>query len=123
MKKRFSIFIVSILVVAFVGCAVQPAADTGDLIYSYSDGAGNAYTLVDSILTYDPITPLESSSGEYSGGAPAQVTLSQANHNALTSLLDEAVADKSIQIENRVKFSPLSHNINLVNQTRAAKNY
>lgn len=47
----------------------------------FSDGSGNRYTVTraedgSAQLVYEPVTPKESSSGTYSGGAPADVMLS-----------------------------------------------
>lgn len=54
----------------------EGAVEPGPWRISYSDGSGNATEVWSDGATvswrYDPVTPKESSSGTYSGGAPAQ---------------------------------------------------
>lgn len=90
--------LIALLVLLLAGCASPET-------YSYSDGSGNAYTLQNRTLSYDPVTPLESSSGEYDGGKAATVDVTPENHDALVHLFDAAMADTSDHIKNRVKMS------------------
>lgn len=99
MKKLISILSTAMLTFTLVGCSSDEPA------YSYSDGAGNTYWIQGATLTYDPVTPLESSSGEYSGGEPATIELTQDEHAAIVSLFDVAIGDTSNHIENRVMMS------------------
>ena len=57
-------------------------------MYSYSDGSGNTYFITETTITYSPVTPLESSSGLYSGGEPANITIDKATFQNVVSLLE-----------------------------------
>jgi|GEM_PF-1066827 len=70
-------------------------------MYSYSDGSGNTYFITETTITYSPVTPLESSSGLYSGGEPANITIDKATFQNVVSLLEDAIADTESQVENR----------------------
>lgn len=98
MKKIFlTILITGIL---FAGCT-NNSMD----MYSYSDGSGNAYFISETSLIYNPVTPLESSSGEYDGGSPAEVALTAEDYEMLKDLLESAINDPQDQIENREMMS------------------
>lgn len=98
MKKIFlTILITGIL---FAGCA-----NNSTNMYSYSDGSGNAYFISETSLIYNPVTPLESSSGEYDGGSPAEVALTAEDYEMLKDLLESAINDPQDQIENREMMS------------------
>ncbi|QOI98095.1 MAG: hypothetical protein HRU69_11630 [Flammeovirgaceae bacterium] len=76
---------------------------TADTIYQYADGSGNRYTLRGNTLTYDPVTPTESSTGTYSGGEPKSVTLTAQQVKLIIRVLEEATKKTSDHIENREK--------------------
>lgn len=62
-------------------------------MYTYVDGNNNTYRLdSDDILSYDPITPSESSSGSYSGGQPISIRLDSEPANRLRKTLDKAIS-------------------------------
>lgn len=96
-KLFFTIFVMGIVL---SGCA-----DSSEEVYSYSDGAGNAYFISATSLVYNPVTPLKSSSGEYSGGSPAEVALTAEEYEMLIGLLESAINSTANQIENREKMS------------------
>ncbi len=75
--------------------------------YSYFDGSGNQYrlTLDPLVLEYNPIQPLESSSGEYSGGEAYRYVLTSEQLDALKNAIDIAVSDTIHHISNRVMMS------------------
>lgn len=58
-------------------------------VVNFSDGSGNRYTVSgvgadgEARLVYSPVTPEQSSSGTYSGGAPADLQLSAENTSDL----------------------------------------
>jgi hypothetical protein len=57
----------------------------------YIDGNNNRFTIdAAKVITYNPITPIESSSGMYSGGDPWTRTLSDAEYTQLVALFDAA---------------------------------
>jgi hypothetical protein len=60
--------------------------------YQYADGAGNLYLLQPDSLAYRPVTPLESSTGTYSGGEPKTVPVPPAARERLVALLERALA-------------------------------
>lgn len=75
-----------------------------------ADGSGNITTLVaegpaGATWRYDPVTPAESSSGVYSGGARASGTLGAAQVSALWAALNTLAGDTGAQIGQRVKGS------------------
>jgi hypothetical protein len=73
--------------------------------YVYADGSANRYIITADSLAYDPVTPAESSTGTYSGGDPKIVSISASQFAAITQLFDEAVANKTVHIEDRIKTS------------------
>lgn len=97
MKKLFSILLGIMLL---TGCAKQIATT-----YTYADGSGNSYVITQNTIEYTPIEPANSSSGEYDGGEYAKKEITETEYNAVASLLNEAVSDTAIHIDNRVKKS------------------
>lgn len=73
--------------------------------YVYADGSANKYTITANTLEYDPVTPEESSTGTYSGGDPKTVSISAEQFESIGQLFDKAVANKAVQIEDRIKTS------------------
>lgn len=73
--------------------------------YTYGDGSGNLYTITPALLIYDPVKPEESSTGMYNGGDPAEVPLSADTYEALRTLLDQAINNPEVHIEDRIKTS------------------
>ncbi|MBK9036892.1 MAG: hypothetical protein IPL61_37515 [Myxococcales bacterium] len=75
----------------------------------YADGAANVYrfeaTADEVEFAYEPVTPTESSTGRYSGGAPRQERL-RADDLRLAALwraVDAAVADRAHHAPARIK--------------------
>lgn len=98
MKKLFlTIFVINMIL---SGCT-NNSMD----MYSYSDGSGNTYFISETSLIYNPVTLLESSSGEYSGGSPAEVSLTTEDYEMLKDLLESAINNPQDQIENREMMS------------------
>lgn len=60
--------------------------------YAYVDGNNNMYS-IGRRLEYIPVTKAQSSSGEYSGGEPKSVEISEAQLAELGALVDRIVAD------------------------------
>ncbi|MBA3462362.1 MAG: hypothetical protein H0T46_20540 [Deltaproteobacteria bacterium] len=60
--------------------------------YAYVDGNNNTY-VIRRRLEYIPITKAQSSSGEYSGGEPKAVEISEAQLAELVALIDRIAAD------------------------------
>ncbi len=84
---------------------VNFACMKSDLRYVYADGSANRYIITPTMLEYDPVTPKESSTGTYSGGDPKTVSISTKQFESIGRLFDKAVANKAVQIKDRVKMS------------------
>ena len=71
-------------------------SQTKKMNYTYADGNGNTYRLMDLSLKYNPIQAKDSSSGTYSGGEKKEVVVTQANREKLMLLFQKAIDNKSI---------------------------
>jgi len=69
--------------------------------YKYIDGNNNTYVIQAGSIEYIPITKAQSSSGAYSGGAPAKATITQLQYNGIVTLLDEMIEDMPNRIVDR----------------------
>ena len=77
---------------------------------AYADGNGNVFLITiqdETYLEYKPVRREESSSGEYDGGKPVRKKLTSDEWAKIKSLIDAAVSNKTIRIENRVMGSGL----------------
>ena len=76
-------------------------------ILNFADGSGNQYTITSDAadanahLVYKPMTPEESSSGEYSGGSPADIQISAENTSELWRRVGALQNDPSLHSESR----------------------
>ncbi len=75
--------------------------------YEYADGNANVYVITPTELRYIPVTPIESSSGSYSGGEPKTITLNATQFQSLAALFESAFSNTDTHIENRVMMSGL----------------
>ncbi len=73
----------------------------------YSDGSANRYEISANQLSYIPVKPEESSTGMYSGGKPATISLTQPEYQKLKDLFEEAIAKTDQHITDRIKTSGL----------------
>ncbi|MCW5912886.1 MAG: hypothetical protein KIT62_17580 [Cyclobacteriaceae bacterium] len=73
----------------------------------YADGSANRYEISANRLSYIPVKPEESSTGMYSGGEPATISLTQAEYLKLKDLFDQAMAQTEEHITDRIKTSGL----------------
>ena len=74
----------------------------------YLDGSGNEYAIkVEPIITieYNPVKPLQSSSGIYDGGEYIKKEISELTYNKVISALRKAIENRDIYINDRVKGS------------------
>lgn len=69
--------------------------------YTYLDGSGNKYEWMADGLSYVPVTPEKSSSGEYSGGNPKKVGVSSEEVKLLKAAFEKAIKAKNEHQENR----------------------
>lgn len=63
--------------------------------YTYIDGNNNSYLISADSLIYDPISPIESSSGTYSGGEAKRVKLSATQFQKIETLIKSIQKDKA----------------------------
>ncbi len=69
--------------------------------YFYSDGNGNAYTISGDTLSYNPVDPMHSSSGNYSGGEARDLIMDEAQKKQIIDLLRDAISKPEIQEDKR----------------------
>ena len=74
-------------------------------VYEYADGSGNAYKIQPSSLEYIPVKKEESSSGIYSGGEAKTVTINAEQYKNISILLESAMNNTAIHINDRVLMS------------------
>lgn len=82
----------------------------------YADGSANRYEISSTELKYIPVRPEESSTGMYSGGEPAQASLTQQQYNQLKDLFESALAQTDQHLQERMKTSGLVVVVNGNNQ-------
>ncbi|MFT3980063.1 MAG: hypothetical protein QM687_06300 [Ferruginibacter sp.] len=82
--------------------------------FTFIDGNANCYFVSDSQVVYKPVTKLQSSSGEYSGGNPQTIPIDSTVFLTLQEVANSIVNNKKIHIENHIKGSGV---ITIVNQT------
>jgi hypothetical protein len=61
------------------------------VVYHYADGSANLYKVSGNTVAYIPVTPEQSSSGNYSGGEPKIVNISPIEKEKLVHLLEKAL--------------------------------
>ncbi len=77
-------------------------------ICRYLDGSGNEYIINNEAkitIEYNPVKPLQSSSGIYDGGDYIKKEISEQQYDKITSTLREAIKNRDIYINDRVKGS------------------
>ncbi|MBK9190331.1 MAG: hypothetical protein IPM77_01905 [Crocinitomicaceae bacterium] len=70
--------------------------------YLYIDGNNNDYLIKSDSIYFNPVTPNESSSGEYNGGEPKTDKLTPEEFSKIESLIKSMVKDKKNHIDNRL---------------------
>jgi len=74
----------------------------------YLDGSGNEYIInkeANITIEYNPVKPLQSSSGIYDGGEYVKKDISELQYNNIISTFREAIENRDIYINDRVKGS------------------
>lgn len=71
------------------------------VLYTYSDGSGNTYRIGAASIKYDPVMPMESSSGIYSGGDPVDIAISAEQRQQLIDLFELAFKNRTFRIDKR----------------------
>lgn len=69
--------------------------------YEYIDGNGNVYAISSTSIVYDPITPIESSTGTYSGGEPYFAAIEPKQYSDLVLVFNKCIDDPSGQSTTR----------------------
>ena len=82
--------------------------------FTFIDGNANAYVITNTQVVYKPVTKLQSSSGEYSGGKPQTIPIEPYVFFAVQEIANSIVSNTNIHIEDRVKGSGV---ITINNQT------
>jgi hypothetical protein len=80
-----------------------------DWTYSYTDGNNNTYYITPHQVVYYPISPLQSSSGLYSGGKAAQKEITDKDYAALLTLIAKISQTPTDHQEERIKFASILH--------------
>ncbi len=70
--------------------------------YTYIDGNNNDYEITSDSIFYSPISPVESSSGEYSGGNPKRAKISEEQFLKIEMMINAILKDKSNLIKTRL---------------------
>jgi hypothetical protein len=78
--------------------SLQTTIERGE--YRYADGTGNLYIIYPESIEYLPITRAESSSGNYDGGTPKTVKITDRQYRDVAAILDRALDLKSIHVGN-----------------------
>ncbi len=71
----------------------------------YLDGSGNEFIISKTTkitIEYNPVKPLQSSSGIYDGGEYVKKDISELQYNKIISTLKEAIENRDIYIDDRV---------------------
>lgn len=77
-------------------------------ICRYCDGSGNEYIINNKpkfTIEYNPVKPLQSSSGIYNGGDYVKKEISELQFDKIISTLREAIEKRDIYINDRMKGS------------------
>ncbi len=83
--QNFRYFLLWVICSSFIQCQTQKTTH----MYLYTDQNNNTYTINASEVIYNPIKPIESSSGMYSGGVITKVTITEEEFNKFASLAEE----------------------------------
>lgn len=67
----------------------------------YNDGNANAYIISTKSFKYAPVTPMESSSGTYSGGEPKDFEIEQSTFNEIFIRAEKIATTDDIKIDTR----------------------
>jgi hypothetical protein len=70
--------------------------------YTYIDGNNNDFVITSDSIFYSPVTPNESSSGEYSGGSPKRLKISAEEFLKIELIIKSIIKDKSNHIQDRL---------------------
>ncbi|TXI69480.1 MAG: hypothetical protein E6Q41_02515 [Cyclobacteriaceae bacterium] len=89
-----------ILIILIFAACMSPQPEL-----TYADGSANRYVISPTQLNYLPVKPEESSTGMYSGGEPATVTITAQQYAGLKTLFEKAIAQTDQHMADRIKTS------------------
>lgn len=98
MKKHNQI--AGVFIICFLAIA-QLSLKSKINMYTYIDGNNNVFSIAPESLSYEPISKEQSSSGEYDGGEPKMVKITNEQFTKIEGIIDAILADKSIHEKNR----------------------
>ncbi len=90
---------------AIISLAAQCNQEMDFQEFIYIDGSNNSFQVSAKSLNYEPMVPLYSNTGSYSGGAKQELALSAAQHQELIELAKAALLDTEHHLSNRPKGS------------------
>ena len=105
MKRLVIYTLLGLLIMAMSQCS-----NAQDPVYTYADGSANVYIIRNDTIFYKPMTPEMSSSGTYSGGDPVQKALHGNEYEQIQALLDRAIGNPKVHIDDRVMQSGMITN-------------
>jgi len=97
MFKKYYLFVLILVCLSFSFCKQQ----TSITMYQYTDQNNNIYTISETGIKYNPISPNESSSGVYSGGKKDSVVISKEQFIEISSLVNSLIQNTENQISRR----------------------
>jgi hypothetical protein len=83
MKAKF------ILATLIASIFIWNCKSTDPVTIHYTDQNNNHYTISSGRLKYDPVSEVESSSGIYSGGSPAEIALKKEDFSRISDLAEK----------------------------------
>lgn len=90
------------LLIAVISLWFCTAMNAHAIGYEYVDGSGNVYRLSPLFIEYEPVQAELSSSGIYSGGEAVKKSISANDYETISQLLQTAINNKAIHIQNRL---------------------
>ncbi len=102
--KKITILIL-LLAFSITAYTQKKHLNVNNMTLEYSDGNGNHYKITPTRIVYTPITPEMSSSGTYSGGEPADKTISKSDFEKVYNEFELIFKEKTLHIEYRIKTS------------------
>ncbi len=106
-KIKMKTVLYPLIIINLIFLSMSNCKTKDNIRYLYSDGSNNTYIVNKLELEYKPITPKESSSGEYSGGQPKTIKLTQTEYDKIVNIINKAIENKSMHIDQRVMMSGL----------------
>ncbi len=91
-----------IIIVALIALRIT-SSNAQNTVMVYTDQSNNSYTITETSVEYDPITPAESSSGTYSGGEPWKKKIDNEVFYVIETWFSDIKKDKTQHLKKRIK--------------------